>query len=80
MEIVEPFKIENLGKKANAEKIKIGKWYMFESISVCQNFVKYGKVVKIENNEVYAEKVFELPSYRPFVGKKWFDYLPMGIL
>ena len=70
---------DKLGKKAYAKQVEVGKWYKFDCLSN-MGYTEYGKVVEIKDGEVFAEKTFQLPDYRPYAETKWFDNLPMGIL
>ena len=61
IEKVTPVRKELLGRKAYTSKVEVGKWFIFEG-SCASNSSTYGKVAKIENDIVYAEKVFEIPN------------------
>lgn len=74
------FKQEQLGKKAYAKQVEVGKWYKFDVLSCGQQMTGFGKVVAINNDGTCeVEKYFELPSYRPYAAHNWYDGLPMAI-
>ena len=78
--VVKLEKANRFGSKAFLRKVEIGKWFKFNVISIGEDMVGYGKVVAILNEEeVEVEKYFELPSYRPYAVKKWYDDLPFAI-
>ena len=54
---------------------EVGKWYKFQG---CGNKVRYAKVVEVADDyeSVKVIKEFELPSWRPYSGTKWYDNLP----
>lgn len=81
LKVMKLFKVEELGKRAKTEHVKVGKWYMLDGISaIGTNTSFYGKVVEIiDENRVLCEKVFEVNSYRPYNKYTWYDSLPMGI-
>ena len=56
---------------------EVGKWYKFD-VGLGGNKVRYAKVVEIVGNyeSVKVVKKFEVPSWRPYSGKKWYDNLP----
>lgn len=72
------FESKDLGSKAKTANVEVGKWYVFPAGN--ENS-RYGKVVAINGDgSVEAEKVFTLPSYRPYASHKWFDDLPMALM
>ena len=76
---VKAFNRSDVGKKTELVEIQIGKWYKFNYTCIGEAMAQYGKVVKIdEDGTIWAEKVFELPSYRPYAATKWYDNLPMA--
>ena len=54
---------------------EVGKWYQFYCMG---NKERYAKVVEIVGNyeSVKVVKSFEVPSWRPYSGRKWYDNLP----
>ena len=61
---------------AKKEIPQVGKWYKFKVYF--GNIDRYAKVVEIVGNyeSVKVVKTFEVPSWRPYSGKKWYDNLP----
>ena len=71
---------KKFGSKAFLKNVEVGKWFKFNCLSVGQEMIGYGKVIAIlENGYVEVEKYFELPSYRPYAARTWFDNLPFAI-
>lgn len=54
---------------------EVGKWYKFDCMG---NRTRYAKVVEVADDyeSVKVIKEFELPNWRPYCGKKWYDNLP----
>ena len=70
----------DFGKKAYTKQAEVGKWFKFDVIQPGEQMVGFGKVVALlEDGKVEVEKYFELPSYRPYASRKWFDELPFAI-
>ena len=71
---------KEFGSKAYLKEVEVGKWFKFDIISIGQDKVGYGKVTAIlEDGKVEVEKYFELPSYRPYAARAWYDSLPYAI-
>lgn len=77
--LVSVAKREDFGSKAYLEKTVVGHWYKFIHTGISNN-CGYGKVVAInDDGTVEVVKYFELPDYRPYASRNWFDSLPYAI-
>jgi len=77
--IVRVFEDKGFAKNTLRCVPEIGKWYKFQA-KAAQELTGYGKVVKIvDDSHIEVIKYFEIPSYRPYGGHKWFDDLPYAI-
>lgn len=74
------FKKENLGKRANAEPVEIGKWYQFKYRKIGKRMLCFGKVVDVVDDDVcVVEKYFEVVADNPYRTSKWYDSLPLAV-